>query len=402
MQSNQQHTSAGLLPKTAQTGREQTIRPGLEHTSRDGASILALKGEWTVSTLDSAAQAVADFNKRLHPPVSSVDLGQISKLDTSGALLINRLRAHCGSIGNPLPVTAVNREQQSLLELAVPPDNAHPARSGHSGIFAPLLNILETAGRATANIGERSMGMLAFFGNFLTVLGKTLLRPWKIRWTSLVYHMGETGVQAIGIVALLSALIGMVLAYMSSGQLAMFSMQIFVVKLLEVGVLREMAVLITAILVAGRSGSSFTAQIGSMKANEEVAAMRSMGIDPMETLVLPRILALVLMLPVLTLVADIAGMFGGLCAVWFSLDITPRMFMDALQQDFSLSNFMAGMLKAPFFAVVIGCVGCFSGFQAGNSADSVGRMTTTAVVESIFLVITLDAFFALTFMSLGL
>jgi phospholipid/cholesterol/gamma-HCH transport system permease protein len=163
--------------------------------------------------------------------------------------------------------------------------------------------------------------------------------------------------------------------------------------------MREMGVLLTSILIAGRSGSSYTAQIGSMAANQEIDAMRSMGLDPMHMLVVPKVTALVLMLPMLVVVADCSGMLGGLVAVWLSLDITPDMFMDALQRSLKMQNFFVGLVKAPFFALAISCIGCFDGFKVKGSADSVGRMTTKSVVESIFVVIALDAIFAIFFTS---
>jgi phospholipid/cholesterol/gamma-HCH transport system permease protein len=214
--------------------------------------------------------------------------------------------------------------------------------------------------------------------------------------------MEQTGVNAIPIVALLSFLIGMVLSYMAATQLAGFGAQIFVVNLLEVAIMREMGVLLTAILVAGRSGSSYTAQIGAMAANQEIDAMRSIGLDPMHMLVVPRVTALVATLPRLVMVADVSGLLGGLVAVWVSLDITPGMFMEALQRAFNLQHFVIGLAKAPFFAAIIGCIGCFDGFKARRSADSVGRMTTRSVVESIFMVIALDAFFAVFLTSVGI
>jgi phospholipid/cholesterol/gamma-HCH transport system permease protein len=248
----------------------------------------------------------------------------------------------------------------------------------------------------------KSNERLSFFGQFLLTLGKNIIQPWDVRWISVICHMGQAGVGSIPIVALLSFLIGMVLSYMTATLMAGFGAQIFVVNLLEVAILREMGVLLTAILIAGRSGSSYTAQIGSMVAGQEIDAMRSMGLDPMHMLVVPRVSALLLMLPLLVVVADFSGLLGGLVAVWFSLDIAPVMFLEALQRNIHLQNFVVGLVKAPFFALLIGCIGCFDGFKVTGSADSVGRMTTQAVVESIFMVITLDAFFALFFTSIGI
>jgi phospholipid/cholesterol/gamma-HCH transport system permease protein len=207
----------------------------------------------------------------------------------------------------------------------------------------------------------------------------------------------HAGLRAVPIVCLLNFLIGLVIAYMALSSLAMFGAQIYVVNLLEVVTLREMGVLITAILVAGRSGSSFTAQIGVMVSNQEVDAMRVMGLDPMRVLVLPRALALVAALPCLVVLADVMGLLGGLVASWVSMDISPTVFIHTLQRSMTVKHVLVGVVKAPVFALVIGCVGCFLGFQVKGGADAVGALTTRSVVESIFMVILLDALFALFF-----
>ncbi len=368
--------------------------------------------------------------------VRGLDLSEAGSLDTAGAWLIHKLRsggrlpvigrdqgksreqaqkrtgpspASGESSDEALPVINADPEQEALLELVAQspgdpetaPGQAEVESAGRPGLLRLPLLPVNFLGEAMFRLYGAFTERLNFFGAFVSAMGKNLLRPASFRLTSMVYHMEQAGVKAVPIVALLAFLIGTVLAYMTAGQLANFGAELFVVKLLEVGVLREMGVLITAILVAGRSGSSFTAQIGSMLANQEIDAMRSMGMDPMIFLVVPRMLALMIMLPALVLLADLAGMFGGLCAVWLSLDITPQVFIQTLHEGINFDNVLVGLAKAPFFALVIGGIGCFTGFKAGNSADSVGRMTTKAVVESIFLVITLDALFALFFSKIG-
>jgi phospholipid/cholesterol/gamma-HCH transport system permease protein len=223
-----------------------------------------------------------------------------------------------------------------------------------------------------------------------------------MRWISLVFHMEQTGVRAVPIVSLLNFLIGMVVAYMGMEQLAKFGARIFAVRLLEVTVLREMAVLITSIVVAGRSSSSFTAQIGAMIANEEIAAIRSMGLDPTLLLVVPRVLALMLCLPMLVFVADIAALAGGAAAFWFVADMSPFAFIGELYATVNVNNFLVGIAKTPFFAMAIGLVGCFQGFRATSSAESVGFLTTVSVVQAIFLVILLNAVFAIFFAAMGI
>lgn len=397
------HLKKSRSTERAPSARQGHAPPEVETRRQEGTLSICLKGDWTIRTMRQSTEKLAALDKTPGQSLAAaLDITDVDQLDTSGALLINRLRGRLSSRGDKIPLSGLDERKKALLEVAALPEDGAADATTHRrpGLVEALARPLNRIGAKAAGQADNALGMLNFLGLFLASLCRSLLKPWSIRWTSLVYHMGQAGVGALPIASLLSFLIGMVLAYMSASQLAMFGAEIFVVKLLEVGVLREMAVLITAILIAGRSGSSFTAQIGSMKANEEIDAMRSMGIDPVDTLVLPRVMALCLMLPILVLAADIAGILGGMMAVWLSLDITPRLFIDTLQQRMSFSHLFVGLFKAPFFAVVIGCVGCHCGFMAGSSSDSVGRMTTKAVVDSIFLVITLDAVFALCYITL--
>jgi phospholipid/cholesterol/gamma-HCH transport system permease protein len=222
-----------------------------------------------------------------------------------------------------------------------------------------------------------------------------------VRAASLASHMEKAGFDALPIVGLLSFLIGVVTAFQSADQLARFGAQIFTVNIVGIGILREMGILITAIIVAGRSGSAFTAQIGTMKVNEEIDAMRTIGLDPVEILVLPRVLGLVIVLPLLTFYADILGILGGAVMASTSLDISLLQFARQMKGAVSITSFWVGMIKAPFFAFIIALVGCFEGFQVTRSAESVGSHTTKAVVEGVFLVIVFDAFFSIFFSKIG-
>lgn len=391
------------------------MKPGAEIRQAEGQSALFISGDWTSAHIEALGRLGAELaGKPGLALVRGLDLSELGLLDTAGAFLIDKLRRGLllpaqASAPALLPLAGGSADKLALLELvaqsgasqAAPFAAGAPSPGAFKGALRVSARPLHNLGEAVHGLGRAALERLSFFGAFMAALGRNIAHPSEFRLTSLVYHMEQAGVRAVPIVALLAFLIGTVLAYMAAGQLANFGAEIFVVKLLEVGVMREMGVLITAILVAGRSGSSFTAQIGSMLANQEVDAMRSMGMDPMSFLVLPRMLALVIMLPALVLLADLAGMLGGLCAVWLSLDITPQIFIDTLQRGINFGNVVAGLVKAPFFALVIGGIGCLTGFKAGQSADSVGRMTTRAVVESIFLVITLDALFALFFSKIG-
>ena len=243
---------------------------------------------------------------------------------------------------------------------------------------------------------------MGFFGLIFVTAARALARPHKLRTTSLFYHMEEVGLNAIPIVGLMSFLIGIVLAFQGASQLQRFGAEVFVVNLVAVSVLREIGVLMTAIIVAGRSGSAFTAQIGSMKVNEEVDAMQTLGLDPIEVLVLPRLFALALTLPLLAFFADIMGLVGGGLMAWIALDISPATFIERLRDAVSMWSFWVGIIKAPFFAFMIAMIGCYEGFQVTGSATGVGQRTTRAVVEAIFLVIVIDAAFSIFFQVVGI
>jgi len=227
-----------------------------------------------------------------------------------------------------------------------------------------------------------------------------LVRPRRWRVTSLVYHMQEAGLNAAPIVALMAFLIGVVLAFQGSAQLRQFGAEVFVVDLIAISVLRELGILLTAIIVAGRSASAFTAAIGSMKLSEEIDAMKTLGLDPIEVLVLPRMLALLIMLPILGLVADLMGLVGGAMMSWIELGISPGMFRARLEAT-DVWHFLVGAIKAPFFAVIIGITGGYCGMQVESSAESLGRMTSKSVVIAIFVVIIVDALFSIFFAELG-
>ncbi|HLB81145.1 MAG TPA: ABC transporter permease, partial [Dongiaceae bacterium] len=262
---------------------------------------------------------------------------------------------------------------------------------------------------AVARLGEQVVGalrqgrdLLGFFGAVVVTGLRVLRHPGRIRFVPFVSHLEQAGLNALPIVGLLAFLIGVVVAYQGVDQLRRFGAQIFTVNLLGISVLREMGILITAILVAGRSGSAYTAQIGTMQVNEEVDAMRTLGLDPIEVLVLPRILALIVALPLLTFFADIMAIFGGGVMSVMLIDLTVPRFLRQLQEAVGLWTFWVGIIKAPVFAFLIGMVGCFEGLRVRGSAESVGRLTTQSVVESIFLVIVFDALFSILFSRLGI
>ncbi|RMG55371.1 MAG: ABC transporter permease [Gammaproteobacteria bacterium] len=243
---------------------------------------------------------------------------------------------------------------------------------------------------------------LGFLGHAASALGRGLIRPGRLRPRSISFHLNATGIHAIPIVAMIAFLISVVLAYQGAYQLTQFGASIYTIDLVAISVLREMGVLLTAIMVAGRSGSAFAAELGVMKSNEEIDALRTMGLDPFEILVLPRLLALVIAIPLLTLLADLVGLFGAGVLSLTMLDLSLPTFLARLADTIEFHTFWVGIIKAPVFALIIGLIGTWRGMQATGSAESVGRLTTRSVVESIFLVIAADALFSILFARLGI
>ncbi len=373
--------------------------PRVARRTEQGRLLLELSGTWATHTLHMVE---GDFRAALRGATGpvTIDLGALAGLDTAGALLLNQGKAALDLAGKPTVFSGLDERRSHLLNTSHLPEPEDAPSSDPRASF-PVRFVANTGKRV---LDELHMGgqLLGFLGHYLTFLARTLLNPARLRVTSLVFHMEQTGLRAVPIVALLTFLIGMVVAYMGAEELAKFGAQVFAVNLLEVTIMREMGVLITAIVVAGRSSSSFTAQIGAMVANEEVAAMRSMGLDPMDLLVVPRVLALMLTLPMLVFLADLAALLGGAVAIWYSMDLGFGAFITQFHNVAQLKNFLVGMVKTPVFALIIGVVGCFQGFRATSSAASVGFLTTVAVVEAIFIVILVDALFAIFFTTIGI
>jgi phospholipid/cholesterol/gamma-HCH transport system permease protein len=264
-------------------------------------------------------------------------------------------------------------------------------------VHASKPGILTRIGRYSWRSMTGVSDMLAFVGECALVLLRSLIQPHRIRWRAILHNLQTAGFEALPIVGLLSFLMGVVIAYQGADQLQHFGANIFIVDLVGLSMLRELAPLLTAIIVAGRSGSAYAAQIGTMKVTEEIDALRTIGVGPTELLVLPKILALAIALPLLTLFADVTGVFGGMLMARSKLDVGFDVFLDRFGDAVSLSSFMSGIGKAPVFAGIIALVGCYQGFQVSGSADSVGRQTTVSVVQSIFLVILADALFSVVF-----
>lgn len=361
-------------------------------------SILSAEGRWVLETADRLDRDIAGVSVPAGSVVS-LDVGGIVALDTAGAILLRRIAARFGRGGEPLPITGGKPAHAALIGAVPEPATlalAAPPRPH------PVLDVVERIGRACVLALKEARDLLNFLGMVALAGYGTLISPRRLRVRALLFQIEKIGLDALPIVGLLSFLIGVVLAYQGADQLARFGAQLFVVNLLGISVLREIGVLMTSIIVAGRSGSAFTAQIGTMKVNQEVDALHTLGLDPIEMLVLPRTLALMVALPLLTFYADVMALLGGAVMARFSLDVPFGLFMRQLRDAVDLVQLLAGLVKAPVFAFVIALVGCYEGLKVSGSAESVGRLTTQSVVVSIFLVIVLDALFSIFFSLIGI
>ena len=359
--------------------------------------VVRLDGAWTTKSItrqDGELAALAPNGAAR----AEINLSGVAELDTTGAWLVFRTARELEQRGLKVDLAGGAKAQLGLIKTVAEHEQRCPEAPRPVN---PLVALLLHLGEATVDVFAEARDLLSFLGQTLVVLFRSLLRPRSIRFTALISHMEQTGINALPIVGLISFLIGLVLAYQGADQLARFGAQIFTVNLVGYGVLREMGILLTAIIVAGRSGSAFTAQIGTMKVNEEIDAMRTLGLDPMEVLVMPRVLALVIVLPLLTFYADIMGLLGGAVIATIELDISFVQFARQLHVGVTFASFWVGMVKAPVFAFIIAMVGCYEGLKVSRSAESVGRQTTKAVVEAIFLVIVLDALASILFAQLG-
>ena len=367
---------------------------GFQIDAAASGAVARLRGAWTLPRF-AQLQPALDGHAQARQ-VQALDLGDVERLDSAGALLIARLLKRNGLTLDALQ--QVSDEQRALVAatLATLDQQVAHARPKH------WTDLFERVGRSTRDLLDQMRRMLGFIGLISVRFPAVMLQPARWRVTSMVSHIEQTGVDALPIVALLSFMVGAVITFLGATVLQDFGASVFAVELVSFAFLREFGVLLTAILLAGRTASAFTAQIGAMKSREEIDAIRALGMDPVDILVLPRLLALLVVLPLLTCVAMAAGIIGGLVICATSLDISTAMFLARLQDTFEFRHFLVGIVKAPVFAMVIGIIGCLQGFEVGGSAESVGRHTTTSVVQAIFLVILLDAVFALVFQTLGI
>lgn len=355
---------------------------------------LALSGCWTVLGTGALGRRLEALTLPARAELV-VDGAGVERLDTVGVWLLQELLQRLRSQGHAVSMRGWSPRFAELLELlARHPDAPPPAPRRPS--------TLERAGRAALAAGDEVFALLGFVGEAAAALAASIARPARIRWRPILHNIRSAGVDALPIIGLLSFLMGVVIAYQSADQLRKYGANIFVADLVGLSMLREFAPLMTAIIVAGRSGSAYAAQIGTMSVTEEIDAMRTIGIAPFELLVLPKVLALLVALPLLTLFADVLGVFGGMVMARAQLGVGFEDFLDRFTKAVSVTAYAIGIGKAPVFAAIIAVVGCFQGFRTRGGADSVGRHTTRSVVQSIFLVIVADALFSVLFSVLGI
>jgi phospholipid/cholesterol/gamma-HCH transport system permease protein len=373
------------------------VTPTLVESEESGSLILTAAGEWLVET-------AAELDRRLRAlkvPRSrrvTLDLAKIERLDTAGAWLLLRTEHDLTALGNTVEMQSLRPSFEPLIDqvraagMIAPARHPRPAHHTIAGFIAHI-------GEISLGLIARGYSILGFFGLVSVTALRVVRHPGRLSLTALVVQMEQTGINALPIVGLLNFLIGVVVAYQGSDYLRYYGLENYTVQLTAASVLRELGVLLTAIILAGRSGSAFTAQIGTMRVTEEIDAMRTIGLDPVEVLVLPRVFGLVLTLPMLALCANFMGVFGGGLMAWGVIGISIPEFFNYLSQ-LAPWTYWIGMIKSPFFGLIIALIGCYEGFQVERSAESVGRLTTLSVVEAIFLVIVTDAGFSIFFSAL--
>jgi phospholipid/cholesterol/gamma-HCH transport system permease protein len=359
-----------------------------------------LSGEWVVVPVLAVDDELRAFAST--PPDADevvFDMTGVTRFDTAGTWVLERTAAQIAALGVKTRFDKATESQQILFDKVGEGAYADPVRRPDVPL---LIQLLARIGASVVTVAEGAATVLGFFGEVIATIGTTIRHPSRLRAVPLVSHMERAGFDALPLVCLLTFLIGAVIAQQGASQLKRFGADVFTVNLVGIIFLREVGLLLTAIIVAGRSGSAFTAEIGSMKMREEIDAMRTLGLNPMDMLVVPRVLALIVTLPLLTFIGDIMGLIGGGVVALTQLHMSPAVYIERLNGAVEFWTFGVGLLKAPFMAVAIAIVGCQAGLSVTGSAESVGSQTTRSVVASIFLVIVLDALFAIFFTAVGI
>ncbi|WP_345987573.1 MlaE family lipid ABC transporter permease subunit [Sulfurimonas sp. HSL1-2] len=365
----------------------------IEETGR-GMTVYC-SGLWQATALDEVAGTVRESLAPLRSYEITFELSGVERIDSAGALLLQHTQRRLEAGGNLVKIQGADDDSARMLEMVR--QYSHPGTD--FAVASP--GFLAQTGRQTAEVLANGMGITAFVGRTFKALVNLLFLRVGFRYKETGYQMMESAIKALGIIALTMFLVGVVVAYQSAVQLKTYGANIFIVDALGISILRELAPMLTAIVVAGRSGSSYAAQIGVMKMTEEIDAMRTMGFDPFAFLVLPRLFALIIMMPILIFFADAFGMLGGMLIAHTELGLSVTLFTDRFTEAVALKHFWVGLVKGPFFAVLIASIGIYRGMQVKNDTESIGINTTKSVVEAIFAVIICDALFSIVFTKLG-
>ncbi|MFT3976938.1 MAG: ABC transporter permease [Sphingomonas bacterium] len=359
--------------------------------SEDGDT-LRFTGDLTLATLGDLPQRLRAVEE-VRDGLARLDLSEVGRLDTIGAWTVHRMAHETGA-----EITGLSEERQHLMDQVTGADQVVAMRPVH---ISPFTRVLGEIGTAVVTSGNTLLGLLGFLGATVIAFGNVIRHPSRFRFNATVQRFEVVGVTALGIIGLMSFLIGIVIAQQGAVQLRQFGAEVYTINLIGRITLRELGVLMTAIMVAGRSGSAFAAQIGTMRLTEEIDAMRTIGVSPMEALVLPRTLAAIVLMPLLGFYSSLVAILGGGLLCWINLGIPPITYIARIREVVPITDLYVGLVKAPVFGAIIAIAGCFQGMQVKGDAEQVGSRTTAAVVQAIFLVIVLDAFFAVFFTSVG-
>ncbi len=379
----------------------ETKAPGFRVELRGTTFRLVATGAWTVAEATVLDEELSRLKVPIPPTpdfTGEMDISGIAEIDTAGAWLLQRTASAWQRGGLRTRYAGATESFRILIEEV---HRKGQAKRPEVEKVDPIQQLVDSTKNAVSSVWRDAVELTSFLGEVAAATVRQIREPWRFRTISFFHHLDHAGLRALPIIALICFLIGAVVMQQGVVQLTYFGAEPFAVNMVAILALREVGVLLTAIMVAGRSGSAFTAEIGSMKMREEIDAMRTLGIDPMDTLVMPRVAALVVALPLLTFMGDIAALAGGGLMAYLMLGIDPLNYVDKLHEIISLNHFMAGMVKTPFAAIIIALVGCLEGLRVEGSAESLGTHVTSAVVKAIFLVICIDGIFAMFLAGVG-
>jgi phospholipid/cholesterol/gamma-HCH transport system permease protein len=372
----------------------------LEGTAQGERLMLAGSGAWVAENARRLEIEIAAATRRSGGVRRvDIDMRAVDHLDTFGAWLLERLMRDFSARGAATQVYGLKDNYRALMKVV---HGVKPEQQGAHGGGSTIIYLIASIGRSIATIGGSFSAFINMLGALMVALLRVIAHPGRFRFTAMVHQLDNVGWRAVPIVMLITFLIGGIIAQQGIFHFSKFGADIYVVDMVGILVLREIGVLIVAIMVAGRSGSAYTAELGTMQMREEIDALRTMGFDPIEVLILPRIVALLIAVPILAFLGSMAALYGGGLVAWLYGGISPEIYLSRLKEAVTLQTFEVGMIKAPFMAMVVGVVACVDGLAVKGSSESLGLQTTASVVESIFLVIVLDGFFAMFFASIGM